>query len=157
MQRSPSQPGWQTHCPSLHSPCSSQIGWHACLSQVVPSHPSSHWQRPATHTLWALQGMGQTSEINDRKWQREKYICYHSLQSTIDCKKDWRCISTSFHYRKVKPKHSHYLAKMTSFGARVCVVVLVRWSRGIKVPPKLPQTQSQAHNHDTTPHFYSIK
>lgn len=81
MQCSPSQPGWQTHCPSLHSPCSSQVGWHACLSQVVPSHPSSHWQRPATHTLWVLQGTGQTSEMSHKVTER-KYICYHSLSST---------------------------------------------------------------------------
>ncbi len=53
---------------------------------------------------------------------------------------------------------------MTSFGARVCAVEIrlepesaqyvVRWSRGIKLPPKLPQTQSAI---TTCPVFYSTK
>lgn len=64
-------------------------------------------------------------------------------------------------YFLTKPKclkygHCHFVLT-TSFGAQVCAVVIVRWSGSINVLPRLLQTQSQAHNHNTTPLFYSIK
>ncbi len=56
-----------------------------------------------------------------------------------------------FHCRKTKPKCPRngccHLALSKSFGARVCAVETMRWSHRIKVPPKLPQTHSQAHHH----------
>ncbi len=116
--------------------------------------PQSHRSHSCLHLLWRRNNGGLMTAHSG--WVKGKIPV-----SIIDCKKDGQRVSTSFHYRKVKPKHSQYgcchLAKITSFGARVYTVVIVRWSRGIKVPPKLPQTQSQAHNHDTIPHFYSIK
>ncbi len=46
---------------------------------------------------------------------------------TIECKKkDGRRVSTSFHYRKVKPKHlsmaAAIVSKLRHFGARICAV-----------------------------------
>ncbi len=56
-----------------------------------------------------------------QRWAFWHKVCVFN----IDCKKDGRRVSASFHYRKVKLKHQYgrcHLAKMTSFGARVCAV-----------------------------------
>lgn len=52
--------------------------------------------------------------------------------------KDGRCVSTSSHCTKVKPKYTGYercrFAPVWSFGATVCAVATRQWSRGIEFP-----------------------
>ncbi len=115
---------------------------------------------------WPIRGASSPDSTRARtpkpSWRTNQSVMFGTMSRsfasawTVDCKKSW---TTHLRFLPLWKRKTimFNLAPITSFGARVCAVVIVRWSSGIKVPPKLPQIASQAHNHKTIPCFYSIK
>lgn len=125
------------------------------------SNQSNPPQQPTTNNLTTTQNTQHNTKELYCSLPCFLYRYYggiwgHGHVFTINCKKkNERSISTTLHCRKLKPKCPRYgqcqLTTMMLFRARVCALQIVKWGRGIKVPPNLLQTQTQAHNHDATP------